>query len=132
MTKLTTGGKVVIGIVIALVVGGAAALIVGLTGGGSPNAAQVLKSDGYTPMNIGAHNTDPGDISSEAFGTQGAIPGGNAEIVIVLTPQGQSKEGTLQQEFNDLGTGLSFNTSGNIIRVSGPDSSWTQLGSAGF
>jgi hypothetical protein len=114
--------------------------VVLLLSGGSPQtASQVAQSDGYTVHNgILGSNPDPADISSYALGTQGSFspPTGSAEMVVVVTPAGQAKESQVVSRFNSQlgGQGLTISTSGDVIRISGPDSAWIAAGqsSSGF
>jgi hypothetical protein len=120
-----------------MAVGGGAALAA--CGGGTPDATQVVQDDGFHVLHVpgvGGHLGDPADISSAAAGSQGDISSGNAsiELVIVLTSNGQGKEGKVVQAFqqNTVGSGLSISKSGDVIRVTGPEASWTQFSNGGF
>jgi hypothetical protein len=111
-------------------------LFVVFTSGGTPTASSVVSGDGYTVQPnsaAGITNTNPNYVASEAWGTQGNTTTGSAELVLVLTPQGQQAEqqvlSTEQATF--AGAGLSTSYSNGIVRVTGPDSAWESIGANG-
>lgn len=131
---------------IALSVAAASALgltIAGCSSSGSstttapPSAIFVVAADGYTAsasaltpaeLNAAVGTADQGDFSSGAAGFNSS---GNAEVVIILTAQGQSDlnaaggESAIQSQ---LPSGVSVTISGSVIRIDGTQASLGQLG----
>jgi hypothetical protein len=120
----TTVGKVIVGVVVVIII--VIVAVVAFSGSSQPNASQVLKSDGYSQVNLGVQNTAPAEISSEAFGVNNST--GQAEIVFVLTPQGQAKAPQVEQEFNAANTGLSITDNGSVLRVDGSVGQFAAIG----
>jgi hypothetical protein len=110
-----------------------AAALSACSSGGSPNAASILKSNGYTQVSTSQLNTQvnslpAADVSSAAVGVS-TSDSSEFQLVMVLTSTGvsQASSGLSAEESKAQAVGVKMSLNGDVLTMTGTGQAFSAL-----
>ena len=116
-----------------MIAGLSAATVTACSSGGSPDAASILKSDGYTQVSTSQLNSQvkslpAADVSSTAVGVS-TSNSSEFQLVMVLTSKGVSEtsSGLSAEESKAQAAGVKMSLNGDVLTMTGTGQAFNAL-----